>query len=120
VLDLLRAHEIAWQVGYTEDGERAELPQLAQHILSRSTQASVLISISIAGLPIHGHVFGEDWIEFDVPARDINGQEALDALAGFVAVLGRALGKEVRATPEAAHDAPMFVYDLSMDAVRTP
>jgi hypothetical protein len=120
VLDLLREHEIAWQVGYAEDCERAELPQLAEHLVRRSTQASVLISLSVAGLPINGDVFGEDWIEFDVPARDINGQESLDALAGFVTVLGRALGKEVRATPEAAYGAPVFVYDLSIDAVRTP
>jgi hypothetical protein len=120
VLDLLRKHEIAWQVEYAEDGERTELPRLAQHLVSRSSQASVLISISFAGLPIYGNVYGEDWIEFAVPARDINDQESLDALAGFVTVLGRALGKEVRATPEAAHDAPMFVYDLSMDAIRTP
>jgi hypothetical protein len=120
VLDLLREHEIAWQVDYAEDGERAELPQLAQHLVSRSRQASVLISISVDGLPINGHVFGADWIEFDVLAGDINGQESLDALAGFVAVLGRALGKEVRATREAAHDAPMFVFDVSIDAVRTP
>jgi hypothetical protein len=120
VLDLLREHEIAWQVGYYEDGARAELPHLAEHMVSRSRQASVLISTSVAGLPINAHVFGEDWIEFDVPANDINGQESLDALVGFVTVLGRALGKEVRATPEAAHDAPAFVYDPSIDAVRTP
>jgi hypothetical protein len=120
VLDLLREHQIAWQVGYTEDGERAALPQIAQHLVSRSAQASVLLSINFTGLPIYGHVFGDDWIEFDVPARDINGQDALDALAGFVTVLGRALGKEVRATPEAAHDAPLFVYDPSTDAVRMP
>ncbi len=76
--------------------------------------------MNITGLPIYGHVFGEDWIEFDVPARDIEGQKSVDALADFVIVVGRALGKEVRATPEAAHDAPMFVYDVSMDGVRTP
>jgi hypothetical protein len=120
VLDVLREHEIAWQVGYAEDGTRADLPHLAEHLVSRSRQASVLISVSVAGLPIHGHVFGEDWIEFDVLASAINGQESMDALAGFVTVLGRALGKEVRATPEAAHDAPIFVYDPSIDAVRTP
>ncbi|SOD73468.1 hypothetical protein SAMN05892883_2764 [Jatrophihabitans sp. GAS493] len=120
VLDLLREHVIAWEVGYAEDGERTELPKLAQHLVSRSTQANVLISINFAGLPIYGHVFSDDWIEFDVPARDINGQESLDVLAGFVTVLGRAVGKEVRATPEAAHDAPMFVYDASVDAVRMP
>ncbi len=120
VLDLLRERQVAWQVIYTEDGEPAELPSLAQHLVGRSTEASVLISISLTGLPIFGHVFGEDWIEFDVPARDINGQGTLDALAGFVTTLGRALGKEVRATPEAAHDAPMFAYDPLTDGVHTP
>jgi hypothetical protein len=112
---LLRQYETAWQVGYSENGERTELPRLAQQLVSRSTQASVLIPMSIAGVPIYGHVFGECWMEFDVPARHINGQESVDALADFVIALGRALGKEVRATPEAAHDAPMFVYDASMD-----
>lgn len=120
VLDLLREHEIGWQVSYSEDGARAELPHLAEHLIRRSEQSSVRVSVSVAGLPIHGHVFGEDWIEFDVLASAINGQESLDALAGFASALGRAVGKEVRATPEAAHDAPIFVYDPSTDAVREP
>ena len=90
---------------------QVQLPRLADQLIRRSTEASVAISLDVAGLDIRGHVFAEDWIEFDVPARDIAGQRELDALGAFVAELGAVLDKEVRATPEAAHDAPIFTYE---------
>jgi hypothetical protein len=120
VLDVLHERLTDWHVDYFEDGERAELPRLAERMVARSTETSVLISVTPSGLPIRGYVFADDWIEFDVPASYISNQERLDALAGFVSILGRALGKEVFATPEAAHDAPIFVYDPAIDDVRTP
>ena len=119
VLDLVRARSEAWRVVYREDGEEADLPEVADRLLARSLHASLLISIEVQGLtlPIHGHVFGPEWIEFDVPARAIDGQGSLAALVGFVEVVGRALGKEVRATPEAAYEFPIFRYDPDSDSV---
>lgn len=118
VLDLLNDRRDDWQVTYSEDGVPVDLPRHAMELIRRSAEAGVKISTSVAGLPIFGHVFAQNWIEFDVPSRDIDGQEQLDALVSFVEELGRALGKQVRATPEAAYDAPIFLYEPGADAVR--
>lgn len=118
VLDLLHAKAADWEVTYFEDGQSNALPRRASQLVARSAEAAVSMNAKVQGLHIVGHVFAADWIEFDVPARDIDGQPSVDALVGFLEDLGRALGKQVRATPESAHDVPILAYEPGADEVR--
>ena len=118
VLDLLHVNAADWRVEYSEDGRATALPRDAGYLIERSAEAAVSVIAHVQGLHFVGHVFADDWIEFDVPARELDGQRSVDALVAFLVALGRALGKQVWATPESAHDDRILVYDPGANEVR--
>lgn len=55
-------------------------------------------------------------IDFDVDVAELDGQEGLDALCGFLAAIGRRHGRSVPTWVEGG-DAPFLGYDLGADRV---
>lgn len=57
-------------------------------------------------------------IDFDVDLRELQGQERLDVLCGFLAVIGRWLGKPVVMYCEGGHPShPVLGFDVESDQV---
>lgn len=56
-------------------------------------------------------------IDFDVDLRELQGQERLDMLCGFLAAIGRGLGKPVLMDPEGDHGHPVLGFDVRTGGV---
>lgn len=56
-------------------------------------------------------------IDFDVDLRELQGQERLDVLCGFLHAIGRRLHKPVVMKPEGDADYAILGYDVAMDEV---
>ncbi|MGA5822726.1 hypothetical protein ACPC54_33295 [Kitasatospora sp. NPDC094028] len=61
---------------------------------------------------------GEEQIDFDLDLHELQGQERLDVLCGFLAAIGRRLGKPVSVYFEGDTRAPFLGYDPEADRVR--
>ncbi|MFF9641652.1 hypothetical protein [Kitasatospora aureofaciens] len=60
---------------------------------------------------------GAQEIDFDVDLRELQGQERLDILCGFLAAIGRRLGKSVPMYFEGDTQEPFLGYDVGADRV---
>jgi hypothetical protein len=121
VVDAVR--EMNWPTAYTVDGVAAEMPPEVEDIFAaRRADATLLWSIEPgAGVTINCHFFYPGEIEFDFCSREIVSDQALAALLGFIAHVGRALGRLAGVTVEGDHDprpaTGHLYYDPQSDAV---
>ncbi len=54
----------------------------------------------------------DDEIDFDVDLRELQGQDRLDVLCGFLREIGRRLGKQVLMDPEGEYGHPVLGFDV--------
>ncbi|MFJ4982411.1 hypothetical protein ACIP9H_01265 [Streptomyces sp. NPDC088732] len=117
VLDLIR--ERGWAFEYFEGAEMLPLPR-AEAVLSRSPDAECP-SLRVWPHPEVCAIFrflGDEQIDFDVDVRELQGQERLDLLCGFLTAIGRRLGTSVPLFPEGGGTEPLLGYDIAADRVR--
>ncbi|MGW2374826.1 hypothetical protein [Kitasatospora sp. NPDC001683] len=95
-----------------------ELPlPRAEEVLFRPGPAQPVLSVRPG--PEVGVVFrfrSAERIDFDVDVAQLRGQAGLDALCGFLAAVGRRLGRSVPTHTEGG-GAPFLGYDLEADRV---
>ena len=115
VVDAVR--EKNWPTAYTVDGVAAEMPRTVEDIFAAGrADATILWSIDLgAGVTINCHFFYPGEIEFDFCPREIVSDEALAALLGFVAHVGRALRRVAGVTVEGDYDPRPATGDLYYD-----
>lgn len=118
VLDLVVAS--GWRSEFSEGGVVRPLPR-AGEVLSRPADAECA-DLRVWPAPAVLLVFrleSADEIGFDVDLRELQGQERLDVLCGFLRTLGRRLGKPVVMTPEGDWDRsrPVLGFDVGSDRV---
>ncbi|MGA6222581.1 hypothetical protein ACPESV_19890 [Streptomyces umbrinus] len=58
-----------------------------------------------------------DEVDFDIDLRELQGQERLDVLCGFLREIGRQLGKPVLMDPEGDCGHPVLGFDVEADRV---
>ncbi|OIJ66076.1 hypothetical protein [Streptomyces mangrovisoli] len=117
VLDLIE--EQGWTFEYAEGNAVLPLPR-AEAVLSRPADAECP-SLRVWPDPEVCAIFrflAEDQIDFDVDLRELQGQERLDVLCGFLATIGRRLGKLVPLFPEGGGTQPLLGYDPAIDRVQ--
>ncbi|WP_017580182.1 hypothetical protein [Nocardiopsis valliformis] len=110
--------ERGWRHRYSEGDAVAPLPQ-AQTVLSRPADAEcprLRVWPSDGVLAIFCF-YAPDEIDFDVDLRELQGQERLDVLCGFLAEIGRRLGKPVLMDPEGDYGHPVLGFDVRADRV---
>ncbi|MFW5417772.1 hypothetical protein J0910_14265 [Nocardiopsis sp. CNT-189] len=107
--------ERGWRHRYAEGGAAAPLPR-AQAALSRPAGAELRVWPSGGVLAIFRFCAPEE-IDFDVDLRELQGQERLDILCGFLAAIGRRLGKPVLMDPEGDRGRPVLGFDVRTDRV---
>lgn len=91
VVDLVRSK--GWAYEYSVDGRVTRLPAHVVDMLARR-EASVELRVwpSREVLAIF-RPYSVEQIDFDVDLRELQGQERLDVLCGFLRAIGRSLGK---------------------------
>jgi hypothetical protein len=116
LLALIRAQ--GWAVEYSEDGRILRLPDRAEDLLDRHDGAHVLLKVWPAPeVAVHFFPYAAEQIDGDVDLRELQGQERLDLLCGFLRDVGRALGKPVWMTSEASPGEPLLAYRVEADQV---
>lgn len=116
VLDLVRASGWRWQ--YTEGDAVLPLPR-AEQVLSRSPDANcVALSVwPVPGVLAIFRFYSADEIDFDVDLRELQGQDGVDVLCGFLVAVGRRLGKSVLMAPEGDPHHPVLGFDVEAGRV---
>ena len=79
-------------------------------------QCRPLLCLDVAGVTLCCHFFSFDQIEFDLDSRELTNAETLAGILGFMAAIGRLLGRTVILTPESCPERPYFRYDPAQDA----
>ncbi|WP_045691906.1 hypothetical protein [Streptomyces rubellomurinus] len=117
VLDLVV--ERGWAYEYTEGDTVRPLPR-AETVLARPADAECpnLCVRPSADVCAIFRFLGDEQIDFDVSLWELQGQERLDVLCGFLAAIGRRLGKPVPMYVEGDTRAPFLGYDAEADRVR--
>ncbi|WP_031031721.1 MULTISPECIES: hypothetical protein [unclassified Streptomyces] len=118
VLDLVLAS--GWRSEYSEGGVVIPLPR-AEDVLSRPADADCA-DLRVWPAPDVLAIFrleSADEIGFNVDLRELQGQERLDVLCGFLRAIGRRLSKPVVMTPEGDWDRshPVLGFDVEADQV---
>lgn len=99
------------------NGKPAKLPQTVAEIFQKRDDAALLLTISLGDVKLNCHFFLQEEIELDFSPEQVGSQHELDALIGFLATLGRLLGKNVSLTDENLPDSRWFLYETSVDKV---
>ncbi|WP_192806317.1 hypothetical protein [Streptomyces sp. SS1-1] len=103
---------------YSEGGVVLPVPR-AEAVLSRPADAECpeLRVWPTADVLAIFRFHAEDEVDFDVGLRELQGQDRLDVLCGFLRDIGRRLGKPVLMDPEGDYDHPVLGYDVEADRV---
>jgi len=117
VLDLVE--ERGWPFRYCEGSAVLPLPP-AGVVLARPADAELPL-LEVRPVPDMLAIFrfyAAEEIDFDLDLREIQGQERLDVLCGFLAAIGRRLGKPVLMDSEGGDGSrPALGFDIKADRV---
>ncbi|MFF5013456.1 hypothetical protein [Streptomyces sp. NPDC001165] len=116
VLDLVRDSGLRYC--YEEGDTVLPLPRAAPVLARLAGTECPNLSVWLApGIVAIFRFYSDDEIDFDVDLRELQGQERLDVLCGFLRSIGRRLDKPVLMDPEGAYGHPMLGYDPKTDRV---
>ncbi|MFD9061495.1 hypothetical protein ACFVZ3_08260 [Kitasatospora purpeofusca] len=118
VTEFCRLASCGWRWDYLEGRVAVPLPPAAQ-VLSRPAGAE---TVDLRVWPVPGVLaifrpMSAEEIDFDVDLRELQGQEGVDVLCGFLTALGRRLGKPVVMTAEGDYGNPALGFDPAADRV---
>jgi hypothetical protein len=116
VLDLVQSTD--WEFEYLVGEQVLPLPR-AEVVFSRPTDAD-LPRLRVRPVPdvlVIFRFFAAEQIDFDVDLRELQGQERLDVFCGFLAAIGRRLGKPVLMDAEGSDVDPVVGFDIDVDRV---
>ncbi|MER6085467.1 hypothetical protein [Streptomyces sp. NPDC001833] len=116
VLDLVA--EKGWKCQYSEGETVLPVPR-AEYVLSRPahTEYPELRVWPTADVLAIFRFCADDEIDFDVDLWELQGQDRLDVLCGFLREIGRRLRKPVLLAPEGAERHPVLGFDVEADRV---
>lgn len=117
VFDLVEAR--GWQREFVQGDTALPLP-LATDALARPPDAE-LVELKVRPVPGMLAIFrlmSAEEIDFDIDLRELQGQDGVDTLCGFLGEIGRKLGKPVLMTSEGGSQAhPVLGFDPVLDRV---
>ena len=99
-----------YKITFKVDDETVAMPEDVTEIFRKRDEVTVLMSLALGGIIINSHFFTDQQIEFDIDPREINSEEKLNQLFGFMRGIGQLLQKEVLLTSENAQEIIIFRY----------
>ncbi|MFC9252114.1 hypothetical protein [Amycolatopsis thailandensis] len=117
VFDLVEAR--GWQWEFRQADESLPLPPAAE-ALARLEEGEVgeFHVFPVPEMLVIFRLMSAEEIDFDVDLRELQGQAGVDNLCGFLAEIGRKLGKPVLMLPEGGSPAhPNLGFDPTVDRV---
>src|SRR5262249_55923341 len=115
-IDLIRSK--GWAFEYSKDGRILRLPDRVEDMLDGHAGVSTLLKVwPVPEVLVNVFPYAAEQIDGDVDLRELQGQERLDVLCGFLWDIGRALSKPVWMTPEGAPDRPLLGYRVEAERV---
>ena len=99
-------------VHFEVDGLALPPPVTVDEIFAARMSHNPWLRFSLGQIQIVFHFFSEDEIECDFCPHEVDSQERLDMLLGFVEEIGRATGKRVLITPENCTQHPIISYEV--------
>ena len=106
LLDAIRA--AGYTLSYFRNDQPVEMPADASQSFPLPDEFDRRLSVWFAGLQANCHFFTTEDIEFDIDPREVQGQQQLDALFGFMRCLADAVGKETVLTAENSPEIVIF------------
>ncbi|MFF4349054.1 hypothetical protein [Streptomyces sp. NPDC001530] len=115
VFELVRSSGWAWE--YLEGGVAGPLPPAAE-VLTRADAETVDLRVwPVPGVLVIFRPMSAEEIDFDVDLHELQGQAGVDVLCGFLAAVGRRLGKPVAMTAEGDYGNRVLGFDPAADRV---
>jgi hypothetical protein len=115
-VDLVRSR--GWWFEYLEDNHPRRLPDRVDVVLERRADRAVLLRVKPGPeMWVHVHFFTAEEIEVDFSPDELQGQDRLDVVCGFLRAVGRRLGRPMVLTPENMPDRSLIGYDVATDRV---
>jgi len=99
------------------DGVLSEPPATVTEIFDVGTDHSVLATYCASDLTVNCHFFTPSEIEFDVDPRQIDGLDAIEVLARFIAAIGETTSKPVVLTEENDQSMVIAWFDPKAGAI---
>ncbi|MEV0725512.1 hypothetical protein AB0I37_22360 [Micromonospora purpureochromogenes] len=116
VFDLLRSQGWRWE--YSEGDVVLPLPPAADALVRPADAETPTLRVwPVPEVMVIFWLYAAVEIDFDINLRELQGQERLDLLCGFLALIGRRLGKPVLMSPESDYHHPVLGYDVAADRV---
>ena len=106
-----------WPSNYWEDGEPAVMPSSAAVLFEHTDIVSSRLAFYLGEILINCPTFWRPEMELDVDPRQIQTAQDFELLEGFVATMGRGLGKLVLLTYEMSPKEIIAYYSPISDAV---
>jgi hypothetical protein len=109
--------ESGWRYRYLVEGEDLPMPR-AEAVLSRPGGAPGYGELHVWPAPDVLAIFRPceaTVVDFDMDLRELQGQEKLDLLCGFLRAIGRRLGLSVFMDPEGDPVEPVLGFDVEAD-----
>ncbi|ONI81317.1 hypothetical protein ALI144C_22650 [Actinosynnema sp. ALI-1.44] len=115
-VDLVRLQ--GWWFEYLEENHPRSLPDHVEVVLERRPEMGILLQVRpVPEVLVNVHFFTVEEIEVDFSPEELQGQERLDVVCGFLGAVGRRLGKPMVLTPENGPRHPLIGYDVAADRV---
>ena len=99
-----------YHLQYTVDGEPQSMPDFIAEVFATKETASAAVSFDIGTITVISHFFTTEEIEFDILAREVDSQQTLDTLLGFLRLVGDKTQKRVILTNDGDEAHPILSY----------
>lgn len=110
LFDVLRS---TYELKYSVDGTMQPLPGSVDEVLTTRAIANPELLFRVGDIVVACHFFTTTEIEFDISPCEVTSQAALDALLGFLRLVGDSLGRTVIMSYENDEQHPFLCYEPS-------
>ena len=116
ILDALRSS--GYVLRFWRDHDAQPVPESVDSLFVGESEQSSLLSTVVEGVTVNAHFFQDDEVEFDIDPREVSTVARAEAVFGLMRLIGQAVQKPVRLTPENMSELVLIGYDPASDSLR--
>ncbi|QFZ17055.1 hypothetical protein [Saccharothrix syringae] len=121
LLDLIRTSGWRWELTRGGTPVPGPLPTAEELLARQDGEVLGLLAVwPTPGVRVNFWPFSAEDVDYDFDLRELQGQAGVDAVCGFLAAVGRRLGKRAGMGGEGSGGHPVLAYDPEVDRVVLP